>query len=203
MPWGGWLDLNTGKYSEPNIFYSKYLQENGVNIPYLYDVQTLWNGKELVYTFAASPSIFVYSPSSKSISEKVLPNSALANVTAKPLENFKGVRFDNVESTMVGMAYSINSVQHFQPIWDPYRKLYYRISKVKDTDGNKAFPPKRYGNHVLTIYNEDFQMVGEAKLPEDFDATVLVTKDKLLVPLKTQDKEEELRFGRIILGELN
>ena len=196
---GGWLDLKTNSYIETNLYFSDYLKENGVNIPYLYDVQTLWNGKELIYSFAASPNLFVYNPSSESVSKKVLPKDAKANVTAKPLKNYNGVRFGDTESTMVGMAYGINSVQHFQPVWDPYRKLYYRISKIKDTEGNKAFLPKRYGNHVLTIYNDDFQMVGEASWPEDFDATVLVTKDKVLVPLKSQDKEDELRFGRVIL----
>ena len=196
---GGWLDLKTNSYIETNLYFSDYLKENGVNIPYLYDVQTLWNGKELIYSFAASPNLFVYNPSSESVSKKVLPKDAKANVTAKPLKNYNGVRFGDTESTMVGMAYGINSVQHFHPVWDPYRKLYYRISKIKDTEGNKAFLPKRYGNHVLTIYNDDFQMVGEASWPEDFDATVLVTKDKVLVPLKSQDKEDELRFGRVIL----
>lgn len=200
---GGWIDLAANSYTEPNLYYSEYLKENGVSIPYLYDVQTLWNGKELIYSFAASPSLFVYNPSSESVSEKMLPTDALASVTAKPLENFEGVKFGNVKSTMKGMAYSINAVQHFQPIWDSYRKLYYRISKIKDTEGNESFPPKRYGNHVLTIYNEAFEMVGESSWPEDFDATILVTKHKLLVPLKSQNVEEELKLGRIILTGFN
>lgn len=199
---GGWLDLNTGMFTDSNIPYSDYLKKNGLNIPYLYDIQNLWNGKELVYSFAASPSLFVYNSSSESISEKVLPTDALASVVAKPLESFEGVKFGNVKSTMKGMAYGINAVQHFQPVWDPYRKLYYRVSKIKDTKGNESFLVKRYGNHVLTVYNEDFQMVGEAPLPEDFDVTVLVTKEKLLVPLKSNDIEDELRFGLIILNGL-
>ncbi|NVK44468.1 MAG: DUF4221 family protein [Oceanospirillaceae bacterium] len=197
---GGWVDLRNNTYEELPVFYSEYLRENGTQIPYLYDIQTLWNGSEIVYSFPASPEIFVFNLSSNKLKKQVVTAGSLSDGFAKPLEGFKGVSLENIEASMKGTSYSINSVQHFQPIWDPYRKLYYRVSKVKDTQGEKSLMVKRFGNHVLTIFDEEFDILWEGEYPANFDATVLVTKDKLLVPLKDQESEDRFQLGTIELN---
>lgn len=197
---GGWINLKSNTYNEEGVFYSEYLIKNGTQIPYLYDIQALWNGSNLIYSFPATPDLFVHNPSSETLSRKSVKDGALSDVIAEPIEDFKGVTFEDINSTMIGMNYSINSVQHFQPIWDPYRKLYYRVSKVKDTQGEKSLMVKRFGNHVLTIFDEEFDMLWEGEYPTNFDATVLVTKDKLLVPLKDQESEDRFQLGTIELN---
>ncbi len=171
--------------------------ENGSKIPYLYEPQFLLNGDQLIYSFASMPDFFVYDLKDKSLEKKMLPKSALANVEAEPIEDFDGVSINDINSTMIGMRYSINSVQHFQPVWDKYREVYYRISKVKDTKGSNDFLVKRFGNHVLTVLDSDFNFLGEIKLPDNFDASVLVTKDRILIPLKSQSVENTFELGEL------
>lgn len=199
---GGWINLSNGSYSDVNsIMYPDFIRENGANLPFLYKQQVTILPKGLIYGFAVTPEIFLYEPTKNKDLVTVTPELKESKDYAKPISDFSGVSTSNLESTRKALLFFEHSAQHFPIVWDKYRKLYYRISKTETNEEQKDYRGhriRRFGHHYLSIFNQEFDVLTEVKLPVDFDARILITQNSVLFPLKDPESENSFKLGQLI-----
>lgn len=105
------------------------------------------------------------------------------------------------------LTQATEEILHFPPFWDEMNDVYYRLSQELVYDDNPKILPHQYvpdpssANIYLTIYDKNFKLLGESKIPELTKAISRhFAKDgKIWI---FENIEDEMGFVRILISDL-
>lgn len=205
-PIGGWLNLENGSYEElENLKYPKFIQDSGSDLPFLYQMNMTLTEEKAVFNFGVDSKIYECPINSLNNPKKVqsyFSEESKTNFSITPLEGYNGMSFSDLKSTEKGIRFFEHSAQYFPIYWDKYRNLYYKISKEKTQESQKSSKGhriRRFGHHYISIFNEDFDLITEKRLPPNFDAKIIVLEKHIIFPIKDPPNESTLTFGTMEL----
>jgi Domain of unknown function (DUF4221) len=189
------LDLSTKKFKEiPFSFSNKYQQGyyGFANTAY-----HIMNDSFSIFSFQADPNIYVYNMKNGNLSVKGGQSSFHSSINELSLT-------DKNDSNKK-MAHLTLSPLYLEILWDPYRKLYYRIFAKAQLERNPdgSYNSWRNKPRVLMVFDENFSLVTEIALDKTFIFFPIFVAEKGLYinAMKEKTLNENTQFFKILKFE--
>ena len=154
------IDLTNGDIHALPLSYFDVLGKEDENMITM-NHTTCTNGTNFVYSFNEDENIYVTDLSHTKGRKIKVKSKYLPTVTFQP---------QKFTSDGSGICEDINKARYLSLIYDPYRNVYYRIAHLKTEleNGADCLELMGFGGIAFSviILNEDFQIIGETRLPD-------------------------------------
>lgn len=184
------VNLQTKALGYSNQYPDYYRQHNwGGGMTYRLVYYTPNNNDEMVLSFTADHSIFVYSFADNSTHQYYAGSNLIDKITS--LDHPK----DRQVSSRMEWDWYMQNPSYEGIFFDPYKKLYYRIARLPV----KNYTKNSTGNNkpiVVIILDADFNYIGEYLLPKDkkyFPGDCFVSEKGLHIGMESK-YEDNLSF---------
>lgn len=168
------LNLSTMKFQETQFIYPQKFQETYFGFA-TFVYRTLKDSAR-IFTFAADANIYILDRETGTVEIK--------GGKSKYDTTIKALSLDDKNNSNKKMNHLILSPLYCELLWDPYRKLYYRIflkeQPEKKADGSYSIWADK--PRVLMVFDENFNLIEELELSPDYSHSLaLVTSKGLLI----------------------
>lgn len=136
-------------------------------------------------SFPFSSKVIIIDPESGEMSIKSIPGKYVS-------DQIDPSNFTKGEYKARSIRYS---AQFWDLVWDPYRKVFYRIEKEEHFDENGERVNTRRGDHWINIIDSNWKVLGHFKLPNDHFARPYITEEGIYFQRANSENESELRFA--------
>jgi hypothetical protein len=140
--------------------------------------QVIYPSKDIiVYTFPIEPNIYIFDR--KSNTTKVVGGAIGPHNSISTSINWEASYDD--DSKLKNMIENVNYVRF---LYDPFRKLYYRLQYDALPEKNRETETQNDSHQILTIFNNKFQIIGVKDLTDRryYLYTAFVAKKGLYLP---------------------
>jgi len=140
--------------------------------------------------------LYLYDPNKDLFSEIKSQNT----LTKTEKQGIYSGTYGSVEELIGDYIKTVEEINFSPPIWDKSNELYYRFSFIikysDDKDEEELLPSRLYTDTFLTIYDKDFNMVGEMPVPQLINNpnTYFVKDGKIWI---YENMDDELAFIRL------
>ncbi|MGJ3235367.1 DUF4221 family protein [Marivirga sp.] len=148
-------DINMDSAYFYNVPWPEVYNTNNFESPTNISFRTKGHNNHFVYSWPASDSLVVRKP-----------NGKYMKVNAKSKYFDESPYYDN-RSLKNGQNISqLESNYYVKVLYDPFRKLYYRLGRIGLNNVGKMDNPTHYKQEItITILNEDFKIIDDVRLP--------------------------------------
>ncbi|QQS31112.1 MAG: DUF4221 family protein [Sphingobacteriales bacterium] len=165
-------NLITNEISFPGLQYPFIMFKNDYGL--LDRIHQYYFESKIIYTFEGLPEIWLYDTKGKTV-ERFSCKSSYQTDTILPI-NFKR----NPETKDFLWKHFMNSARYERLVYDPFRKCYYRFFILAMPQKNEQGFFNTYKDRRLSVMvlDENFNIIGESLLPEDYYAIFFAVASK-------------------------
>ncbi len=154
------------------------------------------NKHELVFSFAADPTIYVYDLKNKP--KDYFGQSRYLSLVIPPVKTAKALEGSEETAKTYLLRDSYGAIYY-----DPYTKRYLRVAQKK-LDEKTYLSKKWTKEHSLIIFDDNFQIIGESPVPKNINLnTLFITPSGIFVRDDAVKDENNLHFIKMEYEKLN
>jgi hypothetical protein len=167
-----------------NIKYPKQASPDNL-FGYLLRPYTLVLDDELIYNFPFSSKVYKYNFSSMKMKETDIQSRFTENISnTLNFNKFKG----DIRSIAI-VDHSFNSLNFHKLVYDPYKKVFYRIHNSIPFENEG----KKIRNYYLCVFDSSFHKIGEIELEKNlFIHSYFPTQKGILIQIMNNDNLIEI-----------